>query len=249
LRAYYDSTLQNANNDGAGGNAGMPTAREVMRETNIIMPLDILYDDINLYSIMPLCDGGELFDAVNDHARSNFTTRIMPQILNGLEWLQRARICHRDISLENFMLDGEGDQMKVIIIDFGMALQIPYANDGTTRNLIAAQRRCGKLPYMCPEIYRSVPFDGHAADLWPTAISMFMLILKFHPWDQAPPSILNPLYQDMTGGNLVAVCRNDFRLDQSDISDTSLHLLERMLQSNLTDRLISLEEIRALLDP
>jgi len=255
MRAYYDSTLRNDNNTD-GGNATIPTAREVMRETNIIMPLDILYDDTNLYSIMPMCDGGELYDAVSNFTEEACLTKIMPQILNGLEWLQRAKICHRDISLENFMLDGEGDEMKVIIIDFGMALQIPYENDGTTRNLIAAPHRCGKIAYMCPEIYDqfdlSVPFDGHAADLWPTAICMFTMIAGIHPWMQTSPSTLYDCYRYMSQGHLSTICRNlgpnGHGLDQSVISDTSLDLLQRMLRSKLSDRLISLEQIRALLN-
>lgn len=34
-------------------------------DTNIMMPLDLLSDDTNLYSIMPYCDGGELFERLD----------------------------------------------------------------------------------------------------------------------------------------------------------------------------------------
>jgi len=158
------------------------TAREIMRETNTIVSLDIFFDDSNLYSIMPYCDGGEIFGDGVRFTEEECRTEIMPQILNGFEWLQKAKICHRDISLENLMLDGEGDQMKVIIINFGMALRILYAKDGT-RQLISAQHRCGKGPYMSPEIYQSGPFNGHAVDLWATGVIIFVLITRFHPWE------------------------------------------------------------------
>jgi len=36
-----------------------------IRESNIMMPLDLLTDERNLYSIMPYCDGGELFERLD----------------------------------------------------------------------------------------------------------------------------------------------------------------------------------------
>jgi serine/threonine protein kinase len=43
-------------------------------------------------------------------------------VLNGLENLQRAGICHRDMSLENLLVHKDG----ALIIDMGMCLLIPY---------------------------------------------------------------------------------------------------------------------------
>lgn len=40
-----------------------------MRDTNIMMPLDLLSDERNLYSIMPYCDGGELFERLDLNER------------------------------------------------------------------------------------------------------------------------------------------------------------------------------------
>lgn len=40
-----------------------------MSETNIMMPLDLLSDDRNLYSVMPYADGGELFEVLDTKER------------------------------------------------------------------------------------------------------------------------------------------------------------------------------------
>jgi hypothetical protein len=42
---------------------------QAMKETNIMMPLDLLSDERNLYSIMPYCDGGELFERLDMNER------------------------------------------------------------------------------------------------------------------------------------------------------------------------------------
>lgn len=55
-----------------------------MRNTNIMMPLDLLSDERNLYSIMPYCDGGELFERLdlNERFSENEARYWMDQILN-----------------------------------------------------------------------------------------------------------------------------------------------------------------------
>mmetsp|Transcript_34955 Transcript_34955/g.37851 ORF Transcript_34955/g.37851 Transcript_34955/m.37851 type:complete len:542 (+) Transcript_34955:71-1696(+) len=98
-----------------------------MRNTNIIFPLDLLSDERNLYSIMPYCDGGELFERldVNERFSENEARYWMDQILNGLENLQKIGICHRDMSLENLLVHNDG----ALIIDMGMCLLVPYCEE------------------------------------------------------------------------------------------------------------------------
>jgi len=98
-----------------------------MRDTKIVMPLDLLSDERNLYSIMPYCDGGELFERLDLNERfSEAEARYwMDQVLNGLENLQKVGICHRDMSLENLLVHKDG----ALIIDMGMCLLVPYCDE------------------------------------------------------------------------------------------------------------------------
>lgn len=98
-----------------------------MRRTNIMMPLDLLSDDRNLYSIMPYCDGGELFERLDLNEKfSEIEARYwMDQILNGLENLQKVGICHRDMSLENLLVHND----SALVIDMGMCLLVPYCEE------------------------------------------------------------------------------------------------------------------------
>eukprot|EP00542_Grammatophora_oceanica_P021502 CAMPEP_0194051396 /NCGR_PEP_ID=MMETSP0009_2-20130614/40248_1 /TAXON_ID=210454 /ORGANISM="Grammatophora oceanica, Strain CCMP 410" /LENGTH=412 /DNA_ID=CAMNT_0038698453 /DNA_START=270 /DNA_END=1508 /DNA_ORIENTATION=- len=102
---------------------------DAMEDTNIMMPLDLLSDDRHLYSIMPFCDGGELFERLdlNERFSEGEARYWMFQVLNGLENMQRAGICHRDMSLENLLVHKDG----CLIIDMGMCLRVPYTNGGT----------------------------------------------------------------------------------------------------------------------
>lgn len=48
---------------------GVVESFQAILETNIMMPLDLLTDDRHLYSIMPYCDGGELFERLDLNER------------------------------------------------------------------------------------------------------------------------------------------------------------------------------------
>jgi serine/threonine protein kinase len=107
-----------------------------MLDTNVMMPLDLLSDEKYLYSIMPFCNGGELFELLNMNDRfTEAEARYwMHQVLNGIESLQHAGICHRDMSLENLLVHNSG----ALIIDMGMCLRIPFQlhnNNGSNNNI------------------------------------------------------------------------------------------------------------------
>jgi serine/threonine protein kinase len=107
--------------------------------------------------------------------------------------LQSLGICHRDMSLENILVDAE----KCLVIDMGMCLRVPY-NDpsgrgdvtdvahGATRRLMKPQGVCGKHNYMSPEVYANTDaFDGFAIDLWAAGVILYIMLTGFPPYDQA----------------------------------------------------------------
>lgn len=68
--------------------------------------------------MLPFCNGGELFSVVESggamderECRHWFT-----QVLAGLSYLQSRYICHRDMSLENVLLDGDISKVRPMIL-------------------------------------------------------------------------------------------------------------------------------------
>jgi len=118
----------------------------------------------------------------------------------SLEQLQQLGLCHGDVGLENFAV---GEKGKIVMIDFGLCLRVPYhdritnevvdvvpAVDGNhhymLRCLICPQGARGTQQYMAPEIFADdLPFDGYAIDLWGAAISLFAMLVGNYPWELA----------------------------------------------------------------
>ncbi|CAM9289963.1 unnamed protein product, partial [Ascophyllum nodosum] len=72
--------------------------------------------------IFPYCDGGELFKVVTTASSRRLSEArakiVFHNVLVGMSFVHGLGVCHRDMSLENILLDNNG---RAKIIDFGMA--------------------------------------------------------------------------------------------------------------------------------
>eukprot|EP00565_Helicotheca_tamesis_P005819 CAMPEP_0185730694 /NCGR_PEP_ID=MMETSP1171-20130828/10711_1 /TAXON_ID=374046 /ORGANISM="Helicotheca tamensis, Strain CCMP826" /LENGTH=419 /DNA_ID=CAMNT_0028399803 /DNA_START=45 /DNA_END=1304 /DNA_ORIENTATION=- len=232
------------------GNDDTPL-REIMEQFHVILPRDLLSDDIYLYSVMPYLNGGEfLVQLAGGNLTEEVARKWFQQMLVGLGTLQKAGICHHDISPENMMVHND----SLLIIDMGMCLRIPYEDDDDNSNnnnedthlphrrcLIRSSRVYGKRKYMSPEVYKSQNYDGHAIDLWAVSVILYVMLIWNFPWEM--PSIIQRKFPLITGGYLLDYFRSAKIVPQI-LSPDAADLLQRMLFRDPKDRLC-LEQVWA----
>mmetsp|Transcript_35886 Transcript_35886/g.55198 ORF Transcript_35886/g.55198 Transcript_35886/m.55198 type:complete len:415 (-) Transcript_35886:113-1357(-) len=163
---------------------------------------DILCDDHNLYVVMPDCDHGDLLSLIYNGTMGGLPEHIARyiyrEILVNLAYLQRKGIIHRDVSSENIMFDDSGN---CLLIDLGMALRAP-GMEGQKQAMMGPLKRCGKHPYMTPEIFDSDrPFDGYAIDLWASAVILYSMLIGLT--DQAVQDGWRILYHKASSEDVV----------------------------------------------
>jgi hypothetical protein len=73
------------------------TSFSTILETNIMMPLDLLTDDRHLYSVMPYCNGGELFERLD-------TSERFPEP-EARYWMYQVLNVSRSVRWEETLLD------------------------------------------------------------------------------------------------------------------------------------------------
>ena len=111
-----------------------------LNHPNIVQFADLKRTKNHFYIIMEYCNGGELFKALERHKEKTgkpfsqeVVQNLMKQIISAFQYIHGKNILHRDIKLENILLnyDNEEDRkneniMKatVKIIDFGFAAKI-----------------------------------------------------------------------------------------------------------------------------
>eukprot|EP00752_Nemacystus_decipiens_P001930 g1859.t1 len=154
---------------------------------NVLTCTEALHDKNNLYIVTPFYSGGEMFDALTARGRfeEDEARPLFRQALEALLYLKTHGVCHRDVSLENFML---AEENMVKLVDFGLALRIPQTDDGEARTL-PPQGECGKQYYMSPEVLASSgEFDGFAVDVWACGVMLFVMLTGVPPFEMALPS-------------------------------------------------------------
>ena len=116
---------------------------QILRELdhpNIVKFVEIKKTKNNYYIIMDFCNGGELYKTLEKYIEKNgkpfsqeIVQHLMRQIISAFKYIHGKKIIHRDIKLENILLqyDSEEDKKnlnlmkaKCKIIDFGFAAKI-----------------------------------------------------------------------------------------------------------------------------
>ena len=84
--------------------------------------------------------------------------------MEGLNYCHKMGIAHRDIKINNCLLD---DQSNLLISDFGMADHIAGNNAGWFT------KQCGTKDHMSPELFKGDPYQGFVADTFAAAVILF----------------------------------------------------------------------------
>lgn len=94
-----------------------------MDHPNVIKLYENFEDSRNVYLVMELCDGGELFDRIIEkgHFSEKEARAIFKDIVSALAHCHSEKICHRDLKPENFLMLNKRENSPVIIIDFGLS--------------------------------------------------------------------------------------------------------------------------------
>lgn len=129
----------------------------------------------------------------------NYLRVYFKQLASAVKYLHDNKIAHRDLKLENFLIK----KSHCYVIDFGIS---KIFTDDERTCIIA-----GSLPYMSPEMTRSMPYHPTKSDIWSLAVSIFACATTRFPikyttpeqfrWnimnDIRYPDIIEPLLQDL----------------------------------------------------
>ncbi|KAJ2403205.1 serine/threonine protein kinase [Coemansia sp. RSA 2559] len=150
-----------------------------VHQENVIETLDLIFEGDRVYEIMEFCPHDLFAFVVKGSMDLDETFCWFKQICQGVQYLHKIGIAHRDLKLENCLLTDRG---IVKIIDFGCATVYKTPFQKEPSKVVGF---CGSDPYIAPEVvqsHRQVPYYAQVADIWSVGIMyMCMTLLKF-PW-------------------------------------------------------------------
>ncbi|XP_064486565.1 NUAK family SNF1-like kinase 1 isoform X2 [Ornithodoros turicata] len=140
----------------------------------IIHIYEVFENKDKIVLVMQYASGGELYDYVSERKElsSDEARRIFRQVASAVYYCHKNKICHRDLKLENILLDEKGNAK---IADFGLS------NVYDERNFLSTF--CGSPLYASPEIVRGTPYYGPEVDCWSLGVLLYTLVYGAMPFD------------------------------------------------------------------
>ncbi|XP_052600795.1 putative sperm motility kinase W [Peromyscus californicus insignis] len=140
---------------------------------NIVHFFHVIDTSTITYLIMEYVSGKDLdvFLQERDFLEEDEARPIFQQVVSGVHFLHQKRIAHRDIKLENILIDRAGN---VKLCDFGMARQLAEGQ--------MLEKVCGTLLYLAPEILARKPYDGLVGDMWSLGVLLYVLVTGEFPY-------------------------------------------------------------------
>uniref|UniRef100_A0A2N9IPV0 non-specific serine/threonine protein kinase n=1 Tax=Fagus sylvatica TaxID=28930 RepID=A0A2N9IPV0_FAGSY len=210
-------------------------AREIinhrsLRHPNIIRFKEVVLTPTHLAIVMEYAAGGELFERIcaagrfsEDEARYFFQ-----QLISGVSYCHSMQICHRDLKLENTLLDGS-PAPRLKICDFG------YSKSSLLHS--RPKSTVGTPAYIAPEVLSRREYDGKLADVWSCGVTLYVMLVGAYPFEDPE----DPKNFRKTINRIMAV---QYKIpDYVHISQECKHLLSRIFVANPSKR-ITIKEIK-----
>lgn len=147
-----------------------------LKHENIVELYSFFEDNTSVYLIQELCEEGELYSHLQmNHSSFSLSTirSLFSQILNGMIYLHKHGIIHRDLSWSNILLCNNAKSVK--ITDFGVATRISTTRDNLQHTI------CGTPNFISPEVAANKPY-GLSSDIWSLGCILYTLFVGHPPF-------------------------------------------------------------------
>ncbi|THU50327.1 hypothetical protein C4D60_Mb06t19040 [Musa balbisiana] len=150
------------------------------------------------------------------------------QLICGVSYCHLRQICHRDLKLENTLLDGS-PAPRLKICDFG------YSKSSLLHS--RPKSTVGTPAYIAPEVLSPREYDGKQADVWSCGVTLYVMLVGAYPFEDQndPKNIRKTIRRIMSVQYKIP--------DYVHISQDCRQLISRIFDANPMRR-IKIREIR-----
>eukprot|EP00826_Nyctotherus_ovalis_P035294 TRINITY_DN301_c0_g4_i1.p1 TRINITY_DN301_c0_g4~~TRINITY_DN301_c0_g4_i1.p1 ORF type:complete len:485 (-),score=132.32 TRINITY_DN301_c0_g4_i1:42-1496(-) len=144
-----------------------------LRHPNVIRLHESFETDKHILIVTEMCSGGDLLNYVKQRKKLPEDTAklVFKQLIKGLQYCHAQGVVHRDIKLDNILLNSSGE---LKICDFGVSRLV--------RRGERIKGHCGTPAYIAPEILRGKGYEGFGVDVWSAGVALYAILYGTVPF-------------------------------------------------------------------
>ncbi len=143
---------------------------------NIVRLEEVYETNDFMYLILELCTGGEMLDRLNSQRGYRYTEQVaadyIKTMVNAVRYIHEHNITHRDLKLENFLLQDPTPESDLKLIDFGLSRHFKKSEKMNVP--------VGTPYYVAPEVLKG-NYD-EKCDMWSLGVITYMLLSGTPPF-------------------------------------------------------------------
>ena len=146
---------------------------KLVKHKHIAQLYEVLETPQHIFIIMEYCEGKDILDYILTKTKlsEEESLKFFRQLINALFYLHSQNIAHRDIKIDNLLLD-RNQNLK--LIDFGLSTKYPDDD--------LLSQACGTLIYAAPELLQGKEYHGMLADVWSSGIVLYGMLSGYLPF-------------------------------------------------------------------
>ncbi|KAJ7040690.1 Pkinase-domain-containing protein [Mycena alexandri] len=152
-----------------------------LHHPHVTQMYEVIATESSIWIVTELCCGGELFDYLVEKGRlsEDETKVIFGQLCLAVGYLHDKGIVHRDLKLENVLLD---ERCRVKLGDFGFTREFERG--------ALMETFCGTTGYASPEMLQGRKYLGPEVDIWSLGIILYCLLTGTLPFDDDDENLM-----------------------------------------------------------
>lgn len=189
-----------------------------------ICRLHAVYSTVeHLFMVMDLCKGGDLLTTYHFKSEQE-AANIMMKVTNAVRYMHDRSIAHRDLKLDNILMDSTKEGADVKLVDFGLSAH--FTDFQLEHDVV------GTWVYMAPEVISGNHFP-RTCDMWGIGVIAYLLLCGYPPFGGSSTAELKDMIQHGT---------YQFHHEAwSSISNKAKNFIKRLLVRNPQERMSALE--------
>ena len=192
-----------------------------VKHKHIVQLYDVLQTPRHIFIIMEYCEGKDLLDYILTKSKlsEEESLKYFHQLINALFYLHSQNIAHRDIKIDNMLLDRNRD---LKLVDFGLSTKYPDDN--------LLDQPCGTVVYAAPEVLQGREYHGMLADVWSSGIVLYGMLSGYLPFGEQDDEInrINIISGKINYPNYFSTCVKDLLMHMLDLDPMTRYTLQEV---------------------